>query len=116
MINKRKIVPYPIHNPTNLVISDYKDSLEVFKDKPLWIWDQQEHNQEFTKTVGQCCFNHIIGKPIKNDKEYDIFPFQKLIFDSIENNQNIWILKSRGIGITTLLIRYLAWKIYLHQN
>ena len=112
---KRKINPYPIHNPSTdtLVLSDYKESLDIFKDKPFWIWDQQEHNEQFIKgkTNGQCCFNHIIGKPVKNDKEYDIFPFQKLIFDSIEHNQNIWILKSRGIGITTFMIRYLAWKI-----
>ena len=113
MINKRKINPYPIHNTdsSSVLLSDHRDSLAIFKDKPFWIWDQQEHNVQFLKTNGQCCFNHIIGKPIKNDKEYDIFPFQKLIFDSIENNQNIWILKSRGIGITTFMIRYLAWKI-----
>jgi len=114
MIRRKEINPYPLddyHPGSSVLLSDYKDSLSVFLGKPFWIWDQQEHNDEFKKTNGQCCFNHIIGKPVKNDKEYDIFPFQKLIFDSIEHNQNIWILKSRGIGITTFMIRYLAWKI-----
>lgn len=92
-------------------MSDNKDTLDVFIGKPLWIWDQEEHNKIFRKTVGQCCFNHLVGKPQKNNKEYDIFPFQKIIYDAIENYQNIWILKSRGIGATTFLIRYLAWKI-----
>ncbi len=36
---------------------------------------------------------------------------KSLIFNAIENNQNIWILKARGIGVTTFMIRYLAWKI-----
>ncbi|CAN5442332.1 hypothetical protein BH18THE1_BH18THE1_09680 [soil metagenome] len=108
---KRKINPYPLYNSDNPLLSDYKDSLDIFIGKPFWIWDEDEHNEQFMETVGQCCFNHIIGKPIKNNKEYDIFPFQKLIFDTLENYQNIWILKSRGIGVTTFLIRYLAWKI-----
>ena len=107
----RKITPYPLYNTDNPLLSDHARELDVFLNKPFWMWDPISHKNDFSTTNGQCCFNHIIGKPIKNDKEYDIFPFQKLIFDSIENNQNIWILKSRGIGITTFMIRYLAWEI-----
>jgi hypothetical protein len=51
----------------------------------------------------------------KNDKEYPLFDYQKLIFDAIENNQNICIKKARGIGVTTFVIRYFAWKI-LHSS
>ena len=53
----------------------------------------------------------IWGLPRKNNKEYPLFDYEKLIFDAIENNQNIFILKSRGIGVTTFMIRYFAWKI-----
>src|SRR5437867_8642591 len=111
MINKRKINPYPLYNSDNPLLSDYKDSLDIFIGKPFWIWDQDKHNEQFINTVGQCCFNHIIGKPVKNNKEYPIFDYQKLINDAVENYQDIWILKARGIGLTTFLIRYLAWKI-----
>ena len=65
----------------------------------------------FKLSKGACCANHILKCPVKNGKEYPIFDYQKLIFDAIENNQNIWILKSRGIGLTTFMIRYFAWKI-----
>ncbi len=106
--SKRKINPYPLFNSDNSLLSDYKDSLDVFLERSFWIWDQQEHNQPYQKAVCQCCFNHIIGLPEKNNKQYPIFPLQEQIYNSIENNQNIWILKSRGIGITTFLIRYLA--------
>lgn len=105
----RKPNPNPLYNTSNPLLSDYKDSLDI--GKPFWIWDQDKHNQEFIKTVGRCCFNHIISMPTKNNKEYPIFDFQKLIYDAIENYQDIWILKSGGIGLTTFLIRYLAWKI-----
>ena len=55
--------------------------------------------------------NHILGLPIKNGKVFPIFDFQKQIFDYLEENQNIWIKKARGIGVTTFLIRYLVWKV-----
>ena len=84
----------------------------VFVGKPFWIWgDKSEHKKQYLESGGRCCFGHVIGLPEKNNKKYPMFDYQKLIFDSIENNQNIWILKSRGIGLTTFMIRYFAWKI-----
>ena len=85
--------------------------LDIFVDKPFWIWDKEKHDIENLITNGNCCFNHIVGLPTKNDKEYPLFDYEKLIFDAIEQHQNIWVLKSRGIGLTTFVIRYLAWKI-----
>ena len=55
--------------------------------------------------------NTLSGLPRKNNKDFPFFDYEKLIFDAIENNQNIFILKSRGIGVTTFMIRYFAWKI-----
>ena len=111
-------IPYQYHSKIKKILSssseissDYSHSLDIFKDKPFWIWDKQQHKQDFINKNGNCCFNHIVGLPVKNDKEYPIFDFQKLIYDALEQNQNIWIIKARGIGITTFLIRYLAWKI-----
>lgn len=92
-------------------VTESRNLLEIFVGKPFWIWDKEKHDVEFLITNGQCCFNHIVGLPEKNDKEFPIFNFQKLIYDAVEQNQNIWILKSRGIGLTTFLVRYLAWKI-----
>jgi len=53
--------------------------------------DQDSHREEYVKTDGQCCFNHIIGLPVKNGKEHPIFDYEKLVYDTIENNSNIWI-------------------------
>ena len=91
-------------------------SLDIFVGKPFWIWNKEEHTQEFIKTDGQCCFNHVIGLPVKNDKQYPLFDYEKLIYDAIEQNQNIWIKKASGIGATELILRYLTWKILFNND
>ena len=83
----------------------------MLEDKPFWIWDRDNHMLQDIKNNGNCCFNHIIGQPVKNGKEYPFFDYEQLIFNTVERNQNIWIKKARGLGVTTFLIRYLAWKI-----
>ncbi len=35
----------------------------------------KSNTQQFIKTNGNCCFNHIVGLPVKNDKEYPISIF-----------------------------------------
>jgi hypothetical protein len=106
----KKIVPYPLFDTDSPLLSDQANELDIFLNKSFWNWDKQKHDLDFL-IDRNCCFNHIIGLPVKNDKEYPLFDYEKLLFDAIENNQNIWILKSRGIGVTTFMIRYFAWKI-----
>lgn len=81
-------------------------ALEILRGKPFWVTN---HNFK------DCCFNCIIGWPRKNDTTFPIFDYEELIFNTIEQNQNIWIKKARGIGVTTFLIRYLVWKV-LYSN
>jgi hypothetical protein len=53
---------------------------------------------------------------VKNNKQFPIFDYQKLIFDAIENNRNIWIKKASGIGATELILRYLTWKTLVNND
>lgn len=96
--------------------SGYCQEFDLLKNKPFWIWNKDKHIQEDILNSGNCCFNHIMGLPIKNGREYPIFEYEQLIFKIIEENQNIWIKKARGLGVTTFLIRYLAWKILSSSN
>jgi hypothetical protein len=80
-----------------------KNLLDIFRNKPFY-FETEDHNGI------DCCFNHTIGLPLKNNKEYPLFDYEKTIFDAIEQNQHVWIKKSRGIGATELILRYLAWK------
>jgi len=81
-----------------------KNLLDIlFRNKPFY-FEVENHNGL------DCCFNHIIGLPLKNNKEYPLFDYEKLIFDGIEQNSHLWVKKSRGIGVTEFILRYLAWK------
>jgi hypothetical protein len=51
--------------------------LERLRDKPFWIWNQQQHRQEDIKTKGDCCFNHIVGLPKKENIEKSMFDYEK---------------------------------------
>jgi hypothetical protein len=79
------------------------------RDKPFWIWNQQEHKQEDIRTKGDCCFNHILGLPKKDGHDMPLLPYQRTLYDSLQNHKHVWIKKSRGIGVTEFLLRYIAW-------
>jgi hypothetical protein len=38
-----------------------------------------------------------------------VLPYQKILYDALQNHKHIWCLKSRGIGVTTFLLRYIAY-------
>lgn len=110
-------LPYQRHQRQKNEISTrtLSSSLLLLKDKPFWLWDKQEHRQEFIKTEGQCCFNHIIGLPVKDKKEHPLYDYEKLLFDNLFTSQesfkdkHLWVLKSTGLGITEFFLRIIAW-------
>src|SRR4030095_11935743 len=79
----------------------------------FWIWDKQEHREQFIKTNGQCCFNHCVGLPVKDKVEHPLYDYEKLLYDSLFNglanfssnnsysdfrDKHLWVLKSTGLG------------------
>jgi hypothetical protein len=97
--------PYPFYQSSNPLLADHTHDLEIFKDRPFWCGNNIANDNP------SCCFNHIIGLPVKNGKEHPIYDYELDVINKIENNRNIWIKKARGIGLTELTLRYLAWKI-----
>jgi hypothetical protein len=80
---------------------------------------QQSHSQQSSeeqRLIADCKgktflqFNEVIGLPRKNDKEFPIFDYELEVLRAFRNNQHIWIKKARGLGITELVLRYLAWE------
>lgn len=80
--------------------------LSLLKGKSFWIWNEQEHEKLFLETNGQCCFNHIVGLPTKDKKEYPLFDYEKLLYDTLMNPSNnfkdkhLFLLKATGLGAT----------------
>ncbi len=82
---------------------------QVFKGKPFWIWDITEHRNEDILTSGNCCFNHILSLPRKDNIEKPLFDYEKIVLDSLEYDKCLWILKSTGLGISELFLRYMCY-------
>jgi hypothetical protein len=87
----------------------------IRKAKDFWIWDPQEHLKKLEATNGDCCFNHIVGLPEKNDHKMPLFDYQKEIMDAIESFKPnearcLWIKKATGLGISELFLRWMPYK------
>ena len=95
--------------------------LQRLRDKPFWIWDQKEHKQEDIRTNGDCCFNHIVGLPKKDNQEKPMFEYEKLLYDSLLIShfynplqhtfklKHLWVKKATGLGVTEFFLRFMAW-------
>jgi hypothetical protein len=98
-----------------------QDVFERLRDKSFWIWNVEEHKQEDVNTKGDCCFNHIIGLPIKEKLEKPLFDYERLLYDSLLVNdysntlkhtfkhKHLWVKKSAGLGVTEFFLRLMAW-------
>jgi hypothetical protein len=91
---------------------------EILKHKPFWIWNTEEHKQQDINTKGQCCFNHIIGPPTKEEEEKAIFDYEKILYHALLDNDNsihtfkhkhLWVKKATGLGVTEFFLRLMAW-------
>lgn len=51
----------------------------------------------------------MIGLPVKNSVTHPIYSWQREVFDTLQQNKLIVILKARGVGATELLLRYALW-------
>lgn len=95
--------------------------LYQLRNQPFWIWDQKEHLREYTRTNGDCCFNHVAGLPKKDKKEFSLFDYEKFLYDSLLisdfNNplrqdfkhKHLWVKKATALGITEFILRMMAW-------
>ena len=94
---------------------DSSSSLSILKGLPFWIWDKEEHRQQATATNGQCCFNHVVGLPTKDKKEYPLFDYEKILYDSLMSvdgsfkDKHLWVKKATGLGVTEFMLRMMAW-------
>jgi hypothetical protein len=83
-------------------------------NKPFWIWNIEEHEQEDIRTNELCCFNHIIGLPQKDGLDKPLYDYQRLIYDSLVTedgncNKHLWLKKATGLGISEFMLRFMAW-------
>jgi hypothetical protein len=100
--------PYPFYKSSNPLLSDHARDLQIFEGKPFYC--------NGTGILTDCCFNHIIGLPVKNGIEHIIYDYELDTVKAIEHNRNIWIKKASGIGATELILHYLTYKILVNND
>jgi hypothetical protein len=99
--------------------------LQRLRSKPFWVWDRYEHKQTDRANNGNCCFNHIIGLPVKDGIRKPLFEYEKMLYKALlepgylnsgpgsrdSNNQraaynfkvkHLWVKKATGLGVTEL--------------
>ena len=110
------MLPYQQHQKLNQQKEESSSSsFLVLKDKPFWIWDKQEHLRLAEETDGNCCFNHIIGLPVKDKIEFPLFDYEQLLFNQLFSingdfkDKHLWVLKSTGLGITEFFLHVIGW-------
>ena len=101
-----KFFPVQQQIQTNDKISS---NLQQIRGKPFWIEDPIQHEEHWHYTAGQCCFNHIIGLPVKDGETKQIFDYEVEIYKYLQAYKHIWLKKARGLGVTELLLRYMGW-------
>jgi|SRR5579875_1657750 len=106
-------------------------AIDLLDGKPFWLWDRAHSLESYivqNETVSPvCCFNHIVGLPRKNGIPMPLFDYEKKVIDILRNwnddagrdarpsrskQKHLWIKKATGLGITELVIRYMAWLCY----
>ena len=61
--------------------STFSSEFVQLLNKPFWIWDKDEHLRLATETKQHCCFNHIVGLPVKDKTEHPIYDYEKILYD-----------------------------------
>jgi hypothetical protein len=98
----------PVQNLSRVQIDDRIKNLsitqlELWQRLPFW---STTHNND-----GTCCFIDLVGRSIKAGKQCPLYPFETdLILPALEQHNKIFILKSRGLGCTTLTLYYMLYK------
>jgi hypothetical protein len=97
------------------------EGFSIFCGKEFWVWDKQQHMQQYDLTDGQCCFNHIISLPTKDGVEKPLFDYERILYDALMvgdsynplrrgfKEKHLFVLKSTGLGVTEFFLRLMAW-------
>lgn len=57
-------------------------------------------------------FWEVIGQPVKDGIVGLIWDYEENIIKQLQEGKNLWVKKATGLGITELLLRYIAWACY----
>jgi hypothetical protein len=98
-----------------------QSAFDLLKNKPFWVWNKDLSVTHTQNQRGDCCFNHIIGLPEKDNQEMPLFDYQKRFIDAIfideaDNPENflhkrkhVVLKKFTGWGASEMVLRLMLW-------
>ena len=98
----------PLQNEDTLTHS----LLEKIRNTPFWCGNNTHISNKQKDNVpcrNPCCFNHIIGLPMKRGIEMPLFDYEIDIFNALQKNKMLKIVKATGLGITEFFLRWAEW-------
>jgi len=106
----------------------HKQFYSICKNIPFYLWNLSEdsnrrHDQLAKHLKCRCCFNHLIGLPIKQGVKHQMYDYERRIYDELmkplpDNREDIVtrqqykhlaIIKATGLGISEFALRWIAW-------
>ena len=93
-------------------ISKNEEKLQVLKGLPFYCqWPNPNTTTNNTPRPknGLCCWNHAVGLPRKDGKEFPLFDYELQLFNALTNHKYVWVKKASGLGITEFVLRFMAW-------
>jgi hypothetical protein len=110
-------LPYQLHQKLRQAQQQTSSSsnLSVLKGLPFWIWSKEDHRQQAAATNSQCCFNHVVGLPTKDKREFPLFDYENILYDSLISvdksfkDKHLWVKKATGLCVTEFMLRLMAW-------
>jgi hypothetical protein len=115
----RKFLAQAVIANNNALQQSKSDLFTRLKGKEFWDWNEGENHKtrydDDNDGKPACCFNCIIGWPVKHGRRHPIYDYERTVFDALEarSNKNIdkhvWIKKAAGLGITEFVLRFMVW-------
>ena len=99
--------------------------LELLKGLPFYTeWQVAAPSVQKEAQKSSLSFNHVIGLPKKNEEELQLFDYERLLFNTLENHKHVWIKKATGhhrihatvYGLVMLKRCQLSWRPDAHSH
>src|SRR5215207_1903848 len=82
---------------------EMQELLKKLRDRPFYIWSNDKHRlaSDPRNTIkGRCCFNDIIGRPIKNGIPQPLWNYQDMIYRALMFPGYINSAPTTGLGLS----------------
>ena len=82
------------------------DGISAYNSSSPFSLTSHPENSPFSNTA------NILSKKTINDATIDmpLVPYQKLLWKTLNEHKHIWIKKARGLGLSTFMLYYIAYK------